>query len=328
MINRQFDNNKITIFGGSGSWGNELISQLLKTKVKEIISYARNEFNQVKLQRKFKDKRLKIILGDVRDYNQVVSACQKADIIYFLAAIKHVDLAEKFPYECVKTNVSGARNVVRASIVNEVNKVVYISTDKATLPINIYGLTKAIAEKFILNAAKLSKKTKFMTVRAGNVLGSRGSVIGFWINQIKKYNKISITSKEMTRYFLTLPEAIKLLFVATKSNLNGGLFVLNMPSCSILDLAEVMKEEFGNSQTKIEEIGIRPGEKIHELLISEHEALNSFIYNKDYNLIMDKVTSKVTKKYKRVKFKEYGSNSQPLMTKIEIKQMLIKGGFI
>lgn len=327
-MKNQFNGKVVLLTGSSGSWGRELISQLLKTKVKEIRGLARGELAQVNLKRRFVDPRLKIIIGDVRDYGKVEASCKDVDIIFHLAALKHVDIAEEFPYECIKTDINGVRNIVRAGIINKVKKVIDVSTDKACLPINSYGLCKSLGEKLILNGSTLKSKTKFMVIRSGNVLGSAGSVIGFWINQIKRFNKIPITSKLMTRYFLTLPEAIKLLFVATNSNLNGGLFVLNMPSCSILDLAEVMKEEFGDNQTKIKEIGTRPGEKIHELLISEHEALNSFIYNKDYNLIMDKVTSKVTKKYKRVKFKEYGSNSQPLMTKIEIKQMLIKGGFI
>ena len=249
-MNNQFDNKRVLVTGGSGSWGNELITQLLETKVKEIISYARGEFNQVSLQRKFNDPRLKIVVGDVRDYGELKHACKDIDIVFHLAALKHVPVCERQPYEAIKTNINGTRNIVRASIECNVKKVIDVSSDKAVLPINTYGMTKAVGEKLTLNASTLGSKTQFMCIRGGNVLGTNGSVVPLFINQIKRYNKITITDGKMTRYFLTLPEAIKLLFVATKSDINGGLFVMKMPACKIADLADVMIKRYGNKETK------------------------------------------------------------------------------
>ena len=323
-----FDNKVVLITGGSGSWGTELITQLLKTNVKEIRSLARGEFMQVSLKRKFNDSRLKIIIGDIRDYGKVDFACKNVDIVFHLSAVKHVPIAEEFIYECIKTNINGTRNIVRASIANEVKKVVDVSSDKAVSPNNVYGASKFIGEKLILNGAKLESKTQFMVIRGGNVLGSAGSVVPYWIDQIRRYGKITVTNREMTRYFLTLPEAIKLLFVAMESDINGGLFVMRMPSCKIVDLAKVLIEYYGNKDTKIEITGIRPGEKIDEVLISKHEALNAYEYGKNYYLITtnpdwtvryDKTLDKTMEEY---------NSFQRLMNKEEIKELLKRGGYL
>lgn len=334
MRNNQFNNKTVLITGGSGSWGNELIKQLLEVNVKEIRSLARNEYRQVSLRRKFNDSRLKIIIGDIRDYGKVYFACKNVDIVFHLAALKHVPVCEEFIYESIKTNINGTRNIVRASIENNVKKVVDVSSDKAVLPINTYGMCKAIGEKLILNGSKLESKTTFMVIRGGNVLGTNGSVVPLFIDQIKRFNKITITDKRMTRYFLTLPEAIKLLFTAIESDINGSLFVMKMPSCKITDLAEVMIEHYGNKDTKIQEIGIRPGEKIHEILVSEHESPNAYKYGENYYLIMYKFSSTSNRKeleiltqYEKVNFKKYTSN-QILMNKEEIKELLKRGGYL
>ncbi len=321
-----FKNKVILITGGTGSWGRELAAQLLKKKVKEIKILARNEFNQVDMKRKFNDSRIKIEIGDVRDYGKLKFACKGVDYVFHLAAIKHVPLAEDFPYEAIKTNINGTRNIIRASIDCGVKIMVDVSTDKAVSPINTYGMTKAIGEKLTLNASRLSDNTKFMVVRGGNVLGTAGSVVPFWIDQIKRFNKITITDKKMTRYFLTLSEAIKLLFVAIESKKNGGLFVMKVPSCKIIDLAEVLKDHYGNKDTKIEIMGIRPGEKLNEVLISKHETPNAYKYGKNYYLINLDI-NKPIKKLKKVTFKEYNS-TQNAMNKKQIKELLKKGGFL
>jgi len=323
-MNSQFDNKKVVIFGGSGSWGNELIEQLLKTKAKEIISFARGEFAQVTTARKFNDSRLKIMIGDIRDYNQVNLACKNMDFVFLLSAVKHVPLAEEFPMEAIKTNILGTKNVIDASISNKVISVIDSSSDKACAANNLYGMTKAVGEKLILNGSILSKETKFIAVRSGNVLGSNGSVLGLWVNQIKKDNKITITNKEMTRFFITLNEAIKLLFVAMNSNVSGGLFVVNMPACKMIDLAEVLIEVYGNKDTKIIETGIRQGEKIHEVLISEEEAKSTYVYNQNYYIYFadDRKT-----KLKPFNYTKFASNTK-LMNREQIKEMLQKGGFI
>lgn len=321
---KRLKNKIILITGGTGSWGQELTKQLLEFDVKQVRILARNEFNQVSMKRAFNDPRLKIEIGNVRDYGKLKFACKNVNYVFHLSALKHIPICEEFPYEAIKTNINGTRNIIRASIDNEVEKVIDVSSDKAVLPINTYGMTKAIGEKLILNALKIESKTKFMCIRGGNVLGTQGSVVPFFINQIKRFNKITITDEKMTRYFLTLPEAIKLLFVAMKSDMNGALFVMKMPSCKIIDLAEVIIEYYGDKNTKIEEIGIRPGEKLNEVLVSKHEVLNTYEYNNKYYLISHKHLSHL---YKKVEFKEYNSATN-LMNKKEIQDLLKRGDYL
>ena len=321
-----FKDKIILITGGTGSWGQELTKQLLQFDVKQIKILARNEYNQVSMKRKFNDPRLKIEIGNVRDYGKLKFACKGVNYVFHLSALKHVPICEEFPYEAIKTNINGTRNIIRASIDNEVEIVVDVSSDKAVLPINTYGMTKAIGEKLILNGANLGSKTKFMVIRGGNVIGTNGSVIPFWIDQLKKAPKITLTDKRMTRYFLTLPEAIKLLFVAMKSDINGGLFVMKMPCCKIIDLAKVVIDNYSTENvTEIEEIGIRPGEKIDEVLISKHESPKAYEYGDNYYLIS--TDPSIAKKYKKITLEEYNS-FQRLMTKTEIKELLKRGGYL
>jgi len=321
---KELKNKIILITGGTGSWGKELTKQLLQFDVKQIRILARNEFNQVSMKRAFNDPRLKIEIGNIRDYGKLNFACKNVNYVFHLSALKHIPICEEFPYEAIKTNINGTRNIIRASIDNGVEKVIDVSSDKAVLPINTYGMTKAIGEKLILNAVRIKSKTKFICIRGGNVLGTNGSVVPFFINQIEKFNKITITDKKMTRYFLTLPEAIKLLFVALECNMNGALLVMKMPSCKIIDLGEVMIKYYGNKDTKIEEIGIRDGEKIAEVLISKHEISNSYKYNDNYYIISYK---DLTHLYKKVDFREYNSTTN-LISKKEIKELLKRGGYL
>ncbi len=322
-----FKGKTILISGGTGSWGQELTKQLLQFDVKEIRILARNEFNQVSMKRKFNDPRLKIEIGNVRDYGKLQFACKGVNYVFHLSALKHVPICEEFPYEAIKTNINGTRNIIRASIDNEVEIVVDVSSDKAVAPTNTYGMTKAIGEKLILNGANLKSKTKFMVIRGGNVLGTNGSVVPHWIDQIKRFNKITLTDIKMTRYFLTLPEAIKLLFVAMKSGVNGGLFVMRMPSCKLIDLARVLMEYYGNKDTKLEITGIGPGEKLDEVLISKHETPNAYEYGKDYYFITYESVSAKNLGYKKTTLEEYNS-FQNLMNKEEIKELLKRGGYL
>ena len=205
----------------------------------------------------------------------------------------------------------------------KVQKVVNVSSDKATYPLNIYGMAKAIGEKLIINANSLSS-TQFVCVRGGNVLGSNGSVVPVFIKSILEENTIRITDKRMTRFFLSLPEAINLLLVASNTNIPGGIFVMKMPACKILDLAEVLMKEFScpEAQVVVKETGMRPGEKIHEVLINEYEAPQAYEYGKDYYVISPTETG-----LKKIETKEYSSNDS-LLDAAGIKQLLIKGGFL
>jgi FlaA1/EpsC-like NDP-sugar epimerase len=312
----------VLIFGGTGSWGKELTKKLLTLRsINQIVIFNRNEYNSVAMNREFNNKKLKFIIGDIRDYDAVLEATRNIDHVFLLSALKHVPLCEYQPTECIRTNIEGVNNVIKASITNKVKKVIDVSTDKACSPSTVYGASKFIGERLILDANNKST-TKFMCIRSGNVIGSAGSCVPLFIAQIKENNYITLTDKDMTRYFMSLPEAIDLLLKASKLNI-GDLLVTNMPSCSIGDLAKVIIKKYGNSQTKIIDIGNRGSEKTHEELINETEAKNTYIYNDKYYLISNRKISNLP----LVTFSSYNSNSQPLMNEEEILTMLKKGGF-
>ncbi len=285
------------------------------------------------MKRVFEDNRLMFCIGDIRDRDALLLACQGVDYIFHLAALKHVPVCEDQPYEALKTNVIGTQHVIDAAIENRVKKVIYISTDKAANPSNFYGMTKAIGEKLIVYANLLMSNTKFVTVRGGNVLGSNGSVIHIFKKQIQEKNELSITDRNMTRFFLTLQEAIGLLFKASEESIGGEIFVMTMPTCRIMDLAEVLVDAMGKKMEDIRiiELGIRPGEKIHEILLSEFESLTTIHYDDQYLVILPVVNLPELKEhyasFKSVKVDSYCS-SHSLMSKAQIREMLTKGGFI
>lgn len=326
-----FKNKIILITGGTGSWGYELVRQLLKENPKEIRILSRNENNQVIMKRTFHfDPRLQFIIGDIKEKPLLTAAFENVNYVFHLAALKHVTVCEDQPYEALKTNVIGTQNVIEAALEKKVDKVIYISTDKAANPANFYGFTKSIGERLIIHANLLSSHTTFVCVRAGNVLGSNGSVVHIFKQQILENKKISITDKNMTRFFLTLEEAISLLFKAAKESVGGEIFVMNMPSCRIQDLAIVLGKAYGK-HVEFEELGVRPGEKIHEILFSEYESVNTVKFDSNYFVILPKIRlNQIEERYQsfqRVETKSYASNEH-LMTHDEIHQMLKKGKFI
>jgi len=328
-----FKDKKILITGGTGSWGNELASQLLEKDPTQVRIFSRGEFAQVTMMRNFNDDRLKFIIGNVRDYSSLKAACKGIDYVFHLAALKHVPICEEQPSEAIKTNIQGTENLIKAAIVNRVKKVIDVSTDKAVDPINLYGITKAVGERLIIHANKISTDTKFICIRAGNVLGTQGSVVPYFIKLIKEFNKILITDKRMTRFFMTLQDAISLLFKATEKSIGGETFVEQMPSFKIIDLAKALIDVYGNNNTKIIETEIRPGEKIDEVLVSRYEAVNTYKYDESYYLILPVLhIDGLAEHYEycnleKVSFFEYSSTSQ--LSNIEtLKELLKKGGFI
>lgn len=319
-----FNDSTILITGGTGSWGNVLTIKLLeKYKPKKIIIFSRGELQQVLMQRRFNNPIVQFIVGDVRDYEALKQATVGVDYIFHLAALKHVPICEDHPQEAIKTNINGTTNIVNAAILNKVKKVIDVSTDKAVDPVNLYGMTKAVGEKVILQANNISKETKFVCIRGGNVMGSNGSVIPFFIEQINNNQLITITHRDMTRFFLTLEEAIELLFKAAENSLGGEIFVMNMPSCKIIDLAQVLIDHYGKN-TLIKDIGIRPGEKINEVLISKNEAYCSYLYDKNYFVITN---NPKYRELNKVEFREFSSDTYSL-SKNEIHNMLKNGKFI
>ncbi|KMM56715.1 UDP-N-acetylglucosamine 4,6-dehydratase [Bacillus glycinifermentans] len=326
-----FKNARILITGGTGSWGTELTKKLLLYKPKEIRIFSRNEFTQIGMQREFNHHpSLTFIIGDVRDYLSLESACQDIDYIFHLAALKHVPICEEQPDEALKTNVVGKQNVIRAALAHRVKKVIDVSTDKAADPVNFYGMTKALGERLMIRANDYSGHTDFVCIRGGNVLGTNGSVVPLFKRFIQKGEDLTLTSKEMTRFFLTVGEAIDLLLKASEEALGGEIFVMKMKACNILDLAEVLIEQMGSS-VGIKEIGIRPGEKLHEVLVSDHEVPYTYLFDSEHYVILPSHPSeKLARHYRtypKATFEKYQSNDL-LMTKPEIAELLREGGFI
>lgn len=325
-----FNGKRIFVSGATGSWGQTLIRMLLsRYNPAEIICFSRGELQQVLMQRKFQDARLKFVVGDVRDYEAVRFAMRDVNIVFHLAALKHVPICEEHPQEAIKTNITGTTNIVNAAIENGVDKVIDVSTDKAVEPLNLYGMTKAVGEKLVIQANDLSTHTRFVCIRGGNVMGSNGSVIPYFVEQIKAGGPITITDLRMTRFFLTLEEAITLLFKAAEDSIGGETFVMNMPACYIKDVAGVLMQHYG--QVDIKEIGSKPGEKLDEMLISSHDAALSYYYDQNYFVTLPtKCSSKLKEKYSKLpKFDQAEFSSKTfIMDHVAIKQMLIKGGFI
>jgi FlaA1/EpsC-like NDP-sugar epimerase len=327
-----FEGRVILITGGTGSWGTELTRMLLAKGPREIRIFSRNEFAQVQMQRAFDNHpALKFLIGDVRDYKAVLDACAGVDVVFHLAALKHVPICEFQPAEAMKTNILGTENVIRACITHGVQKMIDVSTDKAVEPINVYGMTKAMAERITIQANHQSKKTRFVCIRGGNVLGTNGSVVPFFREQILAGKPIPVTSKKMTRFFLTLREAIELLLKAAEVSIGGETFVMKMNACNIYDLAVVMREHLAAQPVPIREVGIRPGEKLHEVLISRYESMHTFCYEEQYYVILpQQPEQELLRRYcslPRVPFREYTSRTSRMSCE-EIANMLKKGGYL
>ncbi len=327
-----FEEKRVLITGGTGSWGYELVKQLIAKKPAKIIIFSRNEFSQVIMKRRFNSPILQFVIGDVRDYHALENVTKNIDYIFHLAALKHVPICESQPDEAIKTNIEGVENLIKAAVNNRVVKVIDVSTDKAVLPLNVYGMTKSLGERLIIHANTLSE-TGFVCIRAGNVLGTNGSVVPYFIKQAQRNEAITLTDPAMTRFFLTLQEAISLLFKASEGSVGGETFVMKMPGFKIFNIAKVIKDEIGNGQTAIKVIGKRPGEKVHEVLISKYEAENSFIYDQEYFVILSQLTMPDLSHYynqkglKPIKQEEYTSNDHVLGYQ-ETKEILRQGGFI
>ena len=276
------DNKTILVTGGTGSFGKKFIKTALDNyKPKKVIIYSRDELKQFEMQQGFKNVRnvlLRYFIGDIRDYSRLKRAMEGVDIVVHAAALKQVPACEYNPFEAVKTNIHGAQNVIDSAIAQGVKKVIALSTDKAAAPINIYGATKLASDKLFVAANNYAGKNdiKFSVVRYGNVMGSRGSVIPFFEKQ-KESGVLPITDERMTRFSITLQEGVNFVLKCLNKMWGGELFVPKIPSYKILDVAKAIAPD-----CKIEIIGIRPGEKLHEEMITKTDALNSIEFDKYY----------------------------------------------
>ena len=333
-----FKEKNILITGGTGSLGTALTKRLLKLDVDTIRIFSRNEEKQVEMESKFSDDRLRFFLGDVRDYARLSRAIEDIDIVFHAAALKHVPKIEYNPFEAIKTNVIGSQNVIDACIKNNVKKAICIGTDKAVSPLNTYGATKLLMEKLFVSANNYLDKekhpTQFIAVRYGNVLGSSGSVIPKFIEQIHKKTKLSITDAEMTRFSITMSEALDFILKATEIGKGSEIFVPKLKAYSIIDIKNALCEILDN--TGHEEIGIRPGEKLHEVLINSDEMKytweidNMFmILNPFYAQFYDDEISIRYPSAKKLQNKNiYSSNTVEKITVDELKQIFIDSNLI
>lgn len=324
-----YEDKTVLITGGTGSWGHELTRQLLQKKVGKIIIFSRGELAQVEMKRRFSDERLHFRIGDVRDRTEVYDVMDGVNYVFHLAALKHVPVCEENPFEAIKTNIRGVENICAAAWTGGVEKVIDVSTDKAVEPINLYGMTKAVGERLMTYANKVAQ-TKFICIRGGNAIGSNGSAIPLFISQIKERNRITLTDKRMTRYFMTLQDAVGLIFKGAEIGVGGETFVMRMPAFYMRTIAEVLATEYGNKDTEIVETGIRPGEKLNEVLVSKNESRLTYKFDQDYYLIVPDTMQQLTRHYEhleKVSFEEYSSATE-LSDYQQAFEILIKSGFI
>lgn len=263
-----FQGKTILVTGGTGSIGSILVENLLEYSPKQVRVLSRDESRQYYLLEKLNnDKRLRFLIGDIRDRDRLDMAVRDVDIIFHAAALKHVPLCEYNPFEAVKTNIIGSQNIIDAALEHNIDTVIAISTDKAVNPNNIMGTSKLMMEKLFINANfyRGKARTKFSCVRFGNVMWARGSVMPLWKKQVERNNQINITNNAMTRFFMSIDQAIKLIFKATTLAHGGEIFILKMPSVKISDLAKLfINKYFPDKKIKIKMVGLRPGEKLHE----------------------------------------------------------------
>jgi len=306
MQKSRLNNKTILITGGTGFFGQKFTEAILNNlKPKKVIIFSRDEFKQYEMALKFKkyEKKLRFFLGDIRDLKRLITAFEDVHFVIHAAALKQVPAAEYNPIEFIKTNIIGAQNIIEASLNTGVEKVLAISTDKAVTPINLYGATKLCSDKLFVAANNYvgKKKISFSVIRYGNVVGSRGSVIPFF-SSIANKNVFPITDKKMTRFWITSEEAIDLVLWALKYSKGGEIFVPKIPSFRIIDLAKAL-----NPKAKLEIVGIRQGEKIHEDLIAKSEAINLYDLGKYYCILNYNIQFK-SKNYKIKNIKKISSD--------------------
>lgn len=330
-----FTNKTLLISGGTGSFGNTVLRRFLETDIGEIRVFSRDEKKQDDMRHEFQQKmpevadKLKFYIGDVRDLQSVKNAMHGVDYIFHAAALKQVPSCEFFPVEAVKTNVLGTDNVLTAAIEEGVKTVICLSTDKAAYPVNAMGTSKAMMEKVVVAKSRTVSpdKTKICCTRYGNVLCSRGSVVPLWIDQIRDGKPITITEPAMTRFVMSLEEAVDLVLFAFENGESGDILVQKAPACTIEVLAKAVAELF-NPKTEIKVIGIRHGEKMYETLLTNEECANAIDMGNFYRVPADKRGLNYDKYFKdgdteRNQLSEFDSNNTKLMTVEEVKKKLL-----
>ncbi|MBY0555111.1 polysaccharide biosynthesis protein [bacterium] len=284
-----FKNKSLLITGGTGSFGNAVLHRFLATDIEEIRIFSRDEKKQDDLRKKYKSTKLKFYIGDVRDFNSISNACRGVDYIFHAAALKQVPSCEFHPMEAVKTNVIGTENVLEAAIQSKVKKVVCLSTDKAVYPINAMGISKALMEKVMIAKSRELKDENMVIsgTRYGNVMASRGSVIPLFVDQIRDKKPITITDPQMTRFMMTLEDAVDLVLYAFENAKNGDIFVQKAPAATVEVLAQALRELLKVPEHPIHIMGTRHGEKLFETLLSREEMVSAVDLKKYYRVPPD-----------------------------------------
>ena len=334
-----FTDKTLMITGGTGSFGNAVLNRFLKTDISEIRIFLRDEKKQDDMRHEFQAKmpeaadKISFYIGDVRDLQSVKNAMHGVDYIFHAAALKQVPSCEFFPIEAVKTNVLGTENVLTAAIEAGVESVICLSTDKAAYPVNAMGTSKAMMEKVIVAKSRNSGKTKICCTRYGNVMCSRGSVIPLWIDQIKSGNPITITEPNMTRFIMSLDEAVDLVLFAFEHGENGDILVQKAPACTIRTQAEAVCELFGGDKNNIKTIGIRHGEKMYETLLTNEECAKAIDMGNFYcvpadnrGLNYDKYFNKGDEN--RNPLTEFNSKNTEFLNVNQVKQKLLALDYI
>lgn len=335
-----FENRTLLITGGTGSFGNAVLNRFLKTDIGEIRVFSRDEKKQDDMRHEFQAKmpevadKIKFYIGDVRDLHSVENAMHGVDFVFHAAALKQVPSCEFFPIEAVKTNVLGTENVLTAAINAGVSKIICLSTDKAAYPVNAMGTSKAMMEKVIVAKARTvsPEKTSICCTRYGNVMCSRGSVIPLFINQIKEGKDLTVTEPSMTRFIMSLEEAVELVVFAFQNAETGDIIVQKAPACTIEVLAQAVKELF-NADNQIKIIGIRHGEKMYETLLTNEECANAIDMGEFYRVPCDKRDLNYDKYFKtgdveRNVLTEFNSSNTDLLTVEEVKEKLLSLEYI
>ena len=334
-----FSTKTLMITGGTGSFGNAVLNRFLETDIGEIRIFSRDEKKQDDMRHEFQAKmpemanKIKFYIGDVRDLQSVRGAMHGVDYIFHAAALKQVPSCEFFPMEAVRTNVIGTDNVLTAAIEAGVESVICLSTDKAAYPINAMGITKAIEEKVAVAKSRNSGKTKICCTRYGNVMCSRGSVIPLWIEQIKQGNSITVTDPTMTRFIMSLEEAVDLVLFAFEHGENGDLLIQKAPACTIGTQAQAVCELFDGKKEDIKVIGIRHGEKMYETLLTNEECAKAVDMGKFYRIPADNRSLNYDKYFikgdvKRNVLTEFNSNNTELLNVEQVKLKLLELSYI
>ncbi|MDT8698619.1 polysaccharide biosynthesis protein [Acinetobacter baumannii] len=330
-----FENKVLLITGGTGSFGNAVLKRFLETDIKEIRIFSRDEKKQDDMRKKYHSAKLKFYIGDVRDYNSILNATRGVDYIYHAAALKQVPSCEFHPMEAVKTNVMGTENVLEAAIQNHVKRVVCLSTDKAVYPINAMGISKAMMEKVMVAKSRNLEglDTVICGTRYGNVMASRGSVIPLFVDQIRQDKPLTITDPNMTRFMMTLEDAVDLVLYAFEHGENGDIFVQKAPAATIAVLAEALKELLNVKDHPIAIMGTRHGEKAFEALLSREEMVHAFDQGDYFRVPADQRDLNYEKyvedgDLKITEFEDYNSHNTTRLDVEGMKQLLLKLDFV